>query len=75
VLLFTTNHCSVRAYREKQGKITPVLEDLDAESGYVTAADDIQGAEFQFARRYLRTSGDLPLSILKAVKFFRRSQD
>jgi predicted HAD superfamily hydrolase len=59
-LLFTANHGSVRGYRDEQGRVTPIIEDLGIEATYVAAADAIQGAGLEFVDRYLKAFGDLP---------------
>jgi predicted HAD superfamily hydrolase len=59
-LLFTANHGSVRGYRDEQGRVTPIVEDLGIEATYVAAADAIQGAGLEFVNRYVKAFGNLP---------------
>jgi predicted HAD superfamily hydrolase len=59
-LLFTANHGSVRGYRDDEGRVTPIIEDLGIEATYVAAADAIQGAGLEFVDRYVKAFGDLP---------------
>jgi predicted HAD superfamily hydrolase len=59
-LMFTANHGSVRGYRDDEGTVTPIIEDLGIEATYVAAADAIQGAGLEFVDRYVKAFGDLP---------------
>jgi predicted HAD superfamily hydrolase len=59
-LLFTANHGSVRGYRDDEGTVTPIIENLGIEATYVAAADAIQGAGLEFVDRYVKAFGDLP---------------
>jgi predicted HAD superfamily hydrolase len=59
-LMFTANHGTVREYRDEEGRVIPILEQLGIEATYVAAAEATQAAGLEFVDRYLKAFGDLP---------------